>query len=276
MAIVAVGDSFTQGNCVSSNKNFMALIRKQHANTLNLGMSGEGPLLMLAALTEYLPAVKPKVVLWFFFEGNDFVELSKESKSPMLRQYVEGGFNQALVDRQAAVDGALIQYVEREMKRELAKRGEAGKGDGYADGSWYRIRALADVPRLSRLRAALGVLYGRAVGDPQDWYSQNQLDLFRTVLMRANQLAVEAGGTLYFVYLPARDRYVYGQDYHRESILAIVKRTGVPIVDVHDAFQREGDAMRFFPFGRFGHYNEEGNRLVAAEVLRSIRLKDDR
>jgi hypothetical protein len=28
-----------------------------------------------------------------------------------------------------------------------------------------------------------------------------------------------------------------------------------------------------FPFGRFGHYNEAGNRVVAEEVLRSIAPK---
>ena len=69
LAIAAVGDSFTEGSCVASDRNFMALIRNQYADTLNLGMSGEGPLFMLAATKEYLPFVKPKTVLWFFYEG---------------------------------------------------------------------------------------------------------------------------------------------------------------------------------------------------------------
>ncbi len=81
MAIAAVGDSFTEGSCVPSDRNFVALIRNRYSDTLNLGMSGEGPLFMLAATTEYLPFVKPKAVLWFFYEENDFEELWKESRS---------------------------------------------------------------------------------------------------------------------------------------------------------------------------------------------------
>jgi PAS domain-containing protein len=276
MTIAAVGDSFTEGACVPTERNFMALIRNRYPAAVNLGMCGEGPLIMLAALTEYLPAVKPNVVLWFFFEGNDFAELSKESKSTLLRQYVGDNFNQGLVDRQAEIDQALIQYVEREMGRELAKKGEAAKGDGESDESWYRFRTLLEVLKLTRLRRTLGLVHGRAVEDSEGWYSQEQLTLFRSILLQAKHLVAEWDGTLHFVYLPARDRYANAQDYHRQEVLDVVKQIGVPIIDVHARFQRESDPMKLFPFGRFGHYNEEGNRLVAEEVLRFIRLKNDR
>jgi PAS domain S-box-containing protein len=270
MAIAAVGDSFTEGSCVPSDKNFMALIRSRYPNTLNLGMSGEGPLFMLAAMTEYLSFVKPKTVLWFFYEQNDFVEFWKETKTPLLRQYVEGNFNQGLFDRQEEIDQALIGYVERETARELAKRGEAAKSDGKSDESWYRFRTLLNVLKLGRLRETLGLVYGRAAQDSKDWYSEGQFELFRTVLVQAKHSVEEWGGTLYFVYLPARDRYAKPQDYKRQAVLDVVEKIGLPIVDVHAAFQRESDPMKFFPFRRFGHYNEEGNRVVAEEVLKVI------
>src|SRR4030095_17214981 len=60
MSIAALGDSFAIGACAPSDENFVALIRARYPNTLNLGMLGEGPLIMLAALKEYLPPVKPK------------------------------------------------------------------------------------------------------------------------------------------------------------------------------------------------------------------------
>lgn len=273
-AIVGVGDSFTQGNCVSSDKNFMALIRNHYPATLNLGMSGEGPLFMLATITEYSSFVKPKTVLWFFYEENDFGDLSVESKAPLLQRYLTDGFKQDLFNRQAEIDQALIQYVEQDMKRALAKRGEKAKQDRGAKDSWISARTLADFLRLSRSRQTLGLVYGRGVRDTGDWYSQAQLDLFRSVLLRAKSSAEAWGGTLYFVYLPARDRYAEGHDYHRQSVLAVVKDTGIPIIDVHARFQRESNPLSLFPFGRFGHYNEEGNRLVAEEVLRSINHKN--
>lgn len=40
--IVALGDSFTQGYCVPSDKNFVSLIRKRYPATLNLGVAAMG------------------------------------------------------------------------------------------------------------------------------------------------------------------------------------------------------------------------------------------
>ena len=77
--IAALGDSFTHGYCVPPAQNFVALIRQRHPATLNLGIAGNGPLLMLATLTEYLTSLKPRVVLWFYFEGNDLVDLHREN-----------------------------------------------------------------------------------------------------------------------------------------------------------------------------------------------------
>jgi PAS domain S-box-containing protein len=272
VTIAAVGDSFTEGSCIHSDKNFMALIRKRYPETLNLGMSGEGPLLMFAAITEYLSIMKPKVVLWFFYEGNDFADLSKESKTRLLRQYIEGKFKQGLFDRQPEIDQALMRYVEGEMTRELAERGE-GAQDDEKQHSYYP-KTVIHFLKLGQLREALGLVYGRGARDSEDWYSQRQVDLFRAVMLQAQRSVKKWGGTLYFVYLPARDRYADGQTYNRQAVLDDVKNIGLPIIDLHAAFQREGDPVRFFPFRRFGHYNEEGNRVVAEEVLTVLSAKN--
>ena len=64
--VIALGDSFAQGSCVAPEHNFVSLIRARYPRTLNLGMSGNGPLLMLAALKEYGPTLRPRAVLWIF------------------------------------------------------------------------------------------------------------------------------------------------------------------------------------------------------------------
>lgn len=79
--VVAVGDSYTQGHCVASDTNFVALIRQRYPRTLNLGINGQGPLMTLATLRDYGLSLKPKIVLWFFYEGNDMTDLAEE-KSP--------------------------------------------------------------------------------------------------------------------------------------------------------------------------------------------------
>ena len=37
---------------------------------------------------EYVPALKPPIVLWSYFEGNDLEDLGKEKHSPLLMSYL--------------------------------------------------------------------------------------------------------------------------------------------------------------------------------------------
>ena len=111
--IVAVGDSFTQGWCVGPDDNFVSVIRQRHPGTLNLGIEGNGPLVMLATIKEYAEIVKPKVVLWFYFEGNDLGDLRRERQNSILTQYLANKeFSQGLLNRQAEIDRALAAYLE--------------------------------------------------------------------------------------------------------------------------------------------------------------------
>ncbi len=271
MSIAALGDSFAIGACAPSDENFVALIRARYPNTLNLGMLGEGPLIMLAALKEYLPPVKPKVVLWFFYEENDFTDLLKEANSALLRRYLQDDFKQGLFGRQTDIDQALIDYIENAIK--TAAKNEEQKIEGMEHTS-KASETLKNFLKLTYLRQTLGAGFGGTVQTSElPEYSGAQLDLFRNVLLQAKMSVGTWGGVLYFVYLPGRDRYAYDLDYNRKSILSIVRGLDLPIIDLSDSFQLRGDPLRWFPFGRFGHYNEEGNRLVAKEVLRSIESK---
>ena len=68
---VAVGDSFTHGVFVPSEDSFVSVIRSRMPATVNLGVDGNGPLAMLATLKEYAASLRPTIVLWFYYEGND-------------------------------------------------------------------------------------------------------------------------------------------------------------------------------------------------------------
>jgi hypothetical protein len=79
-------------------------------------MVGNGPLVELATLREFLPPFRPKIVLWVYFEGNDYSELREERKSPLLMRHLSKEFNQSLITRQREVDQALLQHVEESIK----------------------------------------------------------------------------------------------------------------------------------------------------------------
>ena len=77
--LVLVGDSFVLGNCVNEPDDLKSNLKKKFNSIINLGYAGNGPLLNYAILKEYLPAGAEKV-MWFFYEGNDLIDLNIEKK----------------------------------------------------------------------------------------------------------------------------------------------------------------------------------------------------
>ena len=125
--IAAVGNSLTLGYRVPSGKNFVVLIRRRYPATLNLGMPGKGPLQVLATLKEYALPLKPKLVLWFYSEGNSLPELQYEKQSRILMRYLGGDFTQGLLARQSDIDQALTGKVDRQSTLEINMRGKKSR-----------------------------------------------------------------------------------------------------------------------------------------------------
>jgi hypothetical protein len=277
--VAAVGDSFTQGYCVENS--FVNLIRKRHHATLNLGMEGNGGLVMLATIKEYARVARPKVVLWFYFEGNDLQDLSRERQSSLLQKYLTKGFSQNLFSRQSEIDRALGDYLETvEVKSSVSiKLAEV----------WALLRnlkplqtSLVPVIKLSEMRQRLGMIHGTNIqanpGAPlapnaeRAQWARSQTDLLYEILLEAKREVEEWGGQLYFVYLPTYQQYAPGNEANteRDDVLSLAGKAGLPVIDIHQTFRNHEDPLALFPFRLAGHYNEEGHRLVAEAVLGSI------
>jgi hypothetical protein len=260
--IAAVGDSFTQGYCVPPDKNFVSLIRGLHPATLNLGMAGNGPLLNLAVLSEFLPLFTPRMVFWFYFE-NDLIDLQAESKDNLLMRYLKVGFDQGLVAQQREIDQALITDIEREKAVESARRARKETNS-------FDIGEFLKFTKLSAVRTTLGIVTGRSREELDAASRGPILELFRDILSQAKNRVSAWGGTLYFVYLPGNDRYIEPAREQRPRVLDVVKALGIPVIDIVPVFQAQGDPLAVFPFRGPGHYNEKGHRLVAEEVLKTL------
>jgi hypothetical protein len=266
--IAAVGDSYTEGECVPPGKEFVALIREQYPRTLNLGMRGSGPLLELGQIKEYLPALTPKIVLWFYYEGNDLIDLNIEKRSKLLRRYLENGFTQNLLGRQADIDRALTEKATAAEAAELARLLTESQKTNFPD----PILTL----KLTTLRTRLSLLR-RDVVEPPDY------DLYRDVLSHADATVRSWGGTLCLVYLPSwfglatrphptEVTLPFEADIAwRPRVLAIANELRLPLIDLSPAFRAERDPLAFFPFRRFGHYNENGNGFVATVLQEALR-----
>jgi hypothetical protein len=267
--IVALGDSYAHGACVSSDQGFVSLIRAEYPATVNLGVNGDGPLTMLATLKEYAFFLKPKVVLWFYYEGNDIRDLDgREKYSPLLRRYLGQSFSQNLLSRQEEIDHMLADYLE------LAMQAEAKSFSLEEFFKLYHLRSAIN-SGLDKRRGRDGfqielLEHLERDGAPSE---KEDLDLFRAILIDAGKTVASWGGQICFIYLPTWERYrlpdLASKD--RNNVLDIVNGLGIAIVDVHSSFSRHPDPLSLFPSRRYAHYNTAGHQLVAERVLAQLK-----
>ena len=91
--VIFIGDSFTEGCCVSTGNTTPDYYAKiSGKNVINLGISGTGPLRQLSSLIEFIHYVenesevsfsKDARIIWNTFTGNDLHNLSKEKSTPL-------------------------------------------------------------------------------------------------------------------------------------------------------------------------------------------------
>lgn len=262
--IAIVGDSVALGECVPPPDSIAYRIRERHPRTITLGAGGNGPLLELAALKEYLPALRPERVLWFFYEGNDMADLEREKRSSLLVRYLDPRFRQGLLGKQVAVNKALAAYLEAAIRSEGVKR-EAWHAPITGFLLLKRLRALV----WSRVDAAFAL--DRPRGD---------FGLFERILREARRTVELWGGELIVVYLPAPSRYPGQHQFSRSSrrlldqvhgeVLRAARELGIPVIDATGTFpDAPGNREFFYPY--FAHYTPEGYRAVSRTILNGLR-----
>lgn len=267
--VAVIGDSFGHGMCVAEDRSLTGLIRKRYPSLLNLAISSTGPVVGLADLHEYAAQFRPKLVLWFFYEENDFADLRHERKSPVLMRYLTRGFSQGLRERQAEIDGALGDWATNW----IASAPRSIVGTGTATMALPRFVTFGDLRE--RLHLVLGAEAAANGLTNHRMVTPDEVELLAQILSDAKTTVNSWGGSLYLVYLPERERYTdYGMAKLDETIREHVRRTTrslqIPMIDVHPAFEAHGDPVGMFPFRLRGHYNEAGFQLAAETVLRSL------
>ncbi len=269
-----VGDSFTIGSCVKSGDDIAGQLRNIGVTVLNLGNGGNGPLVELAILKEYIEPIQPEMVLWIYYEGNDLLDLERERKASMLMRYLEDDdYTQNLLKRQNEIDAAMIKYVnsqwikKRNLHRTMPEQEQEQK--------MRKSRNLLKVVKLRYLRNRLGLIstthkLKRTVN------FKDQLSLFSEILSTAYQRTSDWGGKFYFVYLPTMERYTNdygGSFYDRNDVLAIVHKLGIPLIDFHEVLDKHPDPLSLTPY-LGAHYNADGYKLLS-EII-ALQLRKDR
>ncbi len=259
--IMLIGDSFTEGACVSPENNFRAVISNyMNKNVANFGNGGNGPLLELATLIEYGRMLKPKKIIWIFTEGNDLSDLNIELSSKILRKYLSNfeKNNQDLSVKQNEIDNVLRKYIEFQYE----------KIDNLKENkpSFWNI-SIENIIYLRHLRYSLNLYNNISVQPFSD---------FKKVLKKAKAEVNEWGGDIFFVYLPMfPEKNKNHANYIHDKVLNIVNDLSIASLDLRDSFVKNGnDPLDFYPFRLYGHYNKEGYKFLSKEIANFIKLQE--
>jgi hypothetical protein len=267
--VALVGASWATGECVPSADSIAVQLRGRYPKTISLGAGGNGPLLELATIREYLPALRPARVLWLFAENHTPEYLPKERQVPLIR-YLDESYQQGLMERQPGIDRAVRTYLEDATQAELHPKGPA-------------LTATAlELLTLKHVRASvydLGVRVRAPDGNRLDG------DLYRQVLRRGQQIVGAWGGKITLVYIPDMGRYPgvagYSPAYRRAcdktraSVLESAASLGIPAIDISLRFpdlppQQQAQYDRYFyPYP--AHFRPDGYRMLDRAILEELR-----
>lgn len=274
LEVALLGDSFAQGACVPSASNFAGQLRERFPATVNLGSFGNGPLATLATLVEYLPAKKPKRVLWLYVTNDLGVDLGIEKASPVLSQYLMPGFSQNLAARQGEIDAVLKPFLQERLVREVAREARS-----FGD-------VLVEHLTLGALRREMRLAQDRKLRPPPptepalaDYDRARALDrkTFEKALTQARQLVESWGGTLTLVVIP--DARMFGgyretgdgvePELYVAQLAASVRALGVSVVDLRAALAASPKPLEKYAVmhGYYGHFDEAGYRFAAQALL---------
>ncbi len=256
-----VGDSYAQGWCVRPDESFAALIQRRWPATLNVAMAGDGPLSELASFREYLAATPPRVLLWFYYEGNDCSDLRAELAHPTLRRYrSDSAFSQHLLQRQGTIDSALETLVASDSVRAASRRRS------------HEVASIVkSVVTLSHLREAVASSTRKST--PQVACDPAVL---AGLVDAAGRTVRAAAGRLLFVYLPSSTRYFAARSVPSDSalaagdrVIAAVRGAGYEVLDLRQGLIAH-EAARALYLTAHSHLGPRGHKAVADTVLKLI------
>ena len=248
-----IGDSFVHGACVNAPFDIASKLRIiSKKPVINLGYGGNGPLIQHASLREYYPK-KVKKIIWFYYEGNDNLDFSKELKNKVLINYFKNfNFSQNLKNKQVSID-KIIDGILLNLSYEKNKDNN------------QKLNTIIKYIKLYNLRS----IFSKKKDIPLSNYTE-----LKKIFKMTKKLASINGSKLYFVYLPSINRYK-SKNFSNENLYKIkniLNDLNINFIDIDKkVFKIEKEPISLFAYGLFPHYNAEGYEKVTGAIYQSTK-----
>jgi lysophospholipase L1-like esterase len=248
--VALVGDSMVHGTTVEPSENLAGWLRRSGYKVLNLGQGGSGPLIELGILGEYALPLRPKRVVWLFYEGNDFLNLTSELGVDLLVRYLDEPAHQRLRERQDEITPSLLAAY-----RELNDRFKANHS------------VLVSTTRMRKIRGLLRSRLTTPVEVPR--VRDDQVAMLARILKIARERTEAIGVAFHVVYLPDVYRFFNEKNAHvqpanAQTVRSVLMGLKIEVLDFNDCLATVQDPQSLFPGRQAGtHYNAKGYQLMA-------------
>ena len=261
--IMIIGDSFAVGIPFSEKDDIAGRIRKNgNLNAINYGISGAGPLLSLAVLSEYGSFFSPKKVYYLFFEGNDMDDLINE-KSSFLVNYL-GDYTQNLYKNHDKVKIFLDDY-ERIIYEILPYKDKSNRIVKKTQNKFYEN--LKDFLELSSLK---DILFSRSF---HSFKEKEDPELMVSVLKKMKKITEGWDGELNFVYIPSWHRYNQKFSFvnysYKKKIRNLSSLSKIKFIDLVEVFASQNvEPLNLYNFGL--HFNDKGYEIISNTIVKDF------
>jgi len=265
---VLLGDSFTHGACVNRPNDLGSVLRNLSKKTvLNLGYSGNGPLIEYATFREYVN-FNARNVLFFYTEQGDLENLNLELKNEVLINYLsKKEFSQNLKGKQKEINSLVKLNIQKSFNAEedLLYHQEKFKKKKNKFLKFLRLNDTKDLLKNNFSYFNLN--------------KQLPLNEFKFIINDLNERTKLLGGNFYFVYLPGPQKHLsnsmlyQNKIYERKKIIfSFLNNQNIKSIDIDDeVFKNLKDPLTLYST-KIDHYNEKGYELVAKAVYRKTKF----
>jgi len=263
--LLIIGDSYGLSTCVGEKYRMHELLNRDYGKTINLSYSMNGPLIQLAVLREYGQIIKPKKIIWFYY-GNDFYDLSKNIKNPILKSYLNKGFSQDLYRNRFKVNNEMKKLSLKTYKNYMDGSIEPVKINFEYDTNFMKII------KLSNLRKIIFNLF-EEFKMPSNISFENYEEIFKLAIEESKQW----NGEITFVYLPGYNELLNYKEFRvkneyeviKQKLLPMIKNLDVDVVDMTPVLFSKGGVKSFYHNPR-SHYNKDGYKIISEEIIKSL------
>ena len=264
--IILLGDSFAKGCCVNKENIPSNILEKKGYKTLNLATGG-GTLIEFATYLEYGQKYEKKLVILFFYEGNDYADNFEEfNNNTLIKYYNDLNFSQNLVGRQSEID--------KKIKKKLNYFISQQKDYGFDISGVLSLKYLEIIYNKLKIKFLLNKI------------TEIEVDRLEDLFVKFNKVVKKSDSELIVVHIPLSTRFNKKEnerlDNKKNELFKILEKNKIRFLDFtnyikekklyKDIYRFDKEILEnidFYPIKK-RHFNKQGYQELVKFILKNI------